>query len=396
MPNMSIQITSRRPFGPPRPRHNGLSWLVNYLQSVASGTRSAEIVGVGYNDSSAVGSDYTLGPAIGMLVGSSGAGSVGGTIGGTAVTVTFATSDTVTAGLLAAAIRANTTVNKFVTASNLSMAITLASVTAGQTVIIGGQTFTAVATASAIREFGHFNIDGTDTQDAAALGLERRRGHHLPGRRSARRVAERDDSEPASHHHHHPRDADGWATVRRHRKPRPVGTNRQLLHRRRVGHRRNLRDERHGGSARQRNGRRQPVDLLGDAPGRGIHHHSLRPDMSANKAAIEVMRGLQKALRKKHTRSVIDAHKSPSKMEGPDALEESDLEALMEEGLSQENEMNGPSMTGSSGVIGDTEADAMDGSEILSSKTAEGDQDGAGTGGHVAMVPNAAQKKMRR
>lgn len=183
MPNMTIQVNTRRAFGPPRPRKAGLAWLANFLQSIEAGKRQGDVVAVGYNDAlPGANSDSVIGPAIGMLVGSGGAGSVGGTIGGTAVTVTFATSDTVTAGLLAAAIRANSTVNKFVTASNISMAITLASVTAGQTVIIGGQTFTAVATASVIRNPGDFNIDGSDTQDAAALALAINRHPSLAGR----------------------------------------------------------------------------------------------------------------------------------------------------------------------------------------------------------------------
>lgn len=122
--------------------------------------------------------------------------------------------------------------------------------------------------------------------------------------------------------------------------------------------------------------------------------------MSANKAAIEAMRGLQAALRKKHTRAVIDAHKSPSKMEDTDALEESDLEALMEGGESQENEMDGSSLVSSSGAIGDTEANAMDGSEILPSRTTPGDQDGAGRGERVVKTltigPRGVKKGLQR
>jgi hypothetical protein len=69
--------------------------------------------------------------ASGTLTLSGGAGAVGGTIGGTLVTATWATSDTISAGLIAAAVNANTTVNKLVTATSSGAVVTLTANLAG-------------------------------------------------------------------------------------------------------------------------------------------------------------------------------------------------------------------------------------------------------------------------
>jgi len=63
--------------------------------------------------------------ATGTLTLSSSSGTVGGTIGGTSVTVSYATSDSNTAGLLATAINANSTVSKWVTAAAAAGVVTL-------------------------------------------------------------------------------------------------------------------------------------------------------------------------------------------------------------------------------------------------------------------------------
>lgn len=182
MPNLTISVNHRRAFGPPRPRHAGLKWLKEFLAAISSGDRQGDCVAVAYSDSIAVGNDATLGPACGALVGSTLSGSVGGTIGGTLVTVTAAGGDTATQTALAAAIRNNTTVNRFITASNQTMQLSLATVLAGTTVQICGQTFTAVGSAGAVTQFGHFDISGTDTQDAASLALAINRHPTLAGR----------------------------------------------------------------------------------------------------------------------------------------------------------------------------------------------------------------------
>lgn len=171
MPSLVVVANYQRPFGPVQTQKEGLRHYLNQLLGVQEGTVDSQSVGIYQNDGVAVDSASFSGPAIGILAGSSLAGAVGGTIGGTLVTATAAGGDIATQTLVAAAIRANTTVNQFVTASNVCARMTLASVVAGTTVNVGNITFTAVATAAAIRNFGEFNIDGSDTADAAALAL---------------------------------------------------------------------------------------------------------------------------------------------------------------------------------------------------------------------------------
>lgn len=145
--------------------------LINTLNGVCSNGIGSQSVYISWNDAVAVGNDATAGVSAGVLALSGGAGVVGATIAGTAATATFAVSDTNTQGLVAAAIRANATVNQFVTATNVLMQLTVASVLAGTTITVCGIPFTAVATLADVRGFGQFNINGTDTQDAQALAL---------------------------------------------------------------------------------------------------------------------------------------------------------------------------------------------------------------------------------
>lgn len=66
--------------------------------------------------------------ATGTLTMASSSGTVGGTIGGTAVTVTWGTSDTLSAAALATAINANATVSKWVSATSALGVVTLTAV----------------------------------------------------------------------------------------------------------------------------------------------------------------------------------------------------------------------------------------------------------------------------
>lgn len=98
---------------------------------------------------------------------SSGSGAVGSVINGTTVTATWASSDTNSAGLIVAAINANTTVNPFVGATKYVGTLTLATVVAGTTINVCGYTFTA--TSSATGKPNEFDISGNDAADATAL-----------------------------------------------------------------------------------------------------------------------------------------------------------------------------------------------------------------------------------
>lgn len=107
------------------------------------------------------------------LIGASGSGTVGISISAVALTAAFATSDTNTAGLVAAVINASTNakIQYLYGATNLKSTVTLASVLAGTTITLAGFIFTAIAgTAAAIpSKDGDFIISGTDTEDGTSL-----------------------------------------------------------------------------------------------------------------------------------------------------------------------------------------------------------------------------------
>lgn len=189
MPNAIFAVNYRRPFAPPLGQALTANntpeiadWVSRFFEGVRSGALEVDFLQAGWADDVAVGSNAYASPAAAMLVGSGLSLAVGATIAGTLVTATAAGGDTNTMTLVAAAIRANTTVNRIVTASQREARMTLASVLAGTTVRVCGQVFTAVANAAAIAQFGDFNIDGTDTQDAAALALAINRHPSLAGR----------------------------------------------------------------------------------------------------------------------------------------------------------------------------------------------------------------------
>jgi hypothetical protein len=106
---------------------------------------------------------------------SSGAGAVGATLNGVAVTATYATSDTNSAALIAAAINASTNalVQGFFIASNLTATLTLTSVAAGDTVEIGGFQFVANSGTRpnyvSGANLGYFDVSGNDAADATSL-----------------------------------------------------------------------------------------------------------------------------------------------------------------------------------------------------------------------------------
>lgn len=113
--------------------------------------------------------------AVGGLAMSGGAGTVGGIINGVTVTATYASSDTNSCGLVAAAINAsaNALVQGFVTANNLTATLTLTSTAAGDTVDVCGYRFIAVSgtpvTIVSGGNLGKFDISGNDAADATAL-----------------------------------------------------------------------------------------------------------------------------------------------------------------------------------------------------------------------------------
>jgi hypothetical protein len=172
MPNMNISINYRRPFGAVQlyQGKSALRSVINALVGIDASHTEADAVKVSYNDTVAPNSNLAYaGQAAALLVGSTLTGAVGGTIGGTAVTVTAAGGDTATQTLLVAAIKANTTVNTFVTATSKLAQLTVASVVAGTTVTIWGQVFTALANGVTPTQFGQFSVGASDTACALAL-----------------------------------------------------------------------------------------------------------------------------------------------------------------------------------------------------------------------------------
>lgn len=172
MPNITISFNQRRQAGLLRSRAQGSDagrWLLRALESAVNGTDQCDGLLWNANDDVSLGSTAHGGPAVGALVMATSSGTVGGSVCGTAITVTWATSDTASSTALAAAIRASTAINRRVTATNLSMRVTLATVTAGQFIDICNVRFTAVN--GTPTDFGQFDMSGTDTADATALCL---------------------------------------------------------------------------------------------------------------------------------------------------------------------------------------------------------------------------------
>lgn len=101
------------------PANDTVQALQSFTQGLQAGAYSASF--------DVINSATNAVKASGTLTISGGSGAVGGTIGGTLVTAAWATSDTVAAGLVAAAINANSTVNKLCYATSLAGVVTVTS-----------------------------------------------------------------------------------------------------------------------------------------------------------------------------------------------------------------------------------------------------------------------------
>ena len=172
MPNLTISITTKRQLGMGRSSAIGseaLRYLAMVTDDLGSGREPSDGVIWSQNDTTALGDQCCLAPACGVIVGSAFTGAVGATIDGTLITATAAGGDTATAALIAAAIRANASVNRKVTATNVGMQFTIASLLAGQYIDICNTRFTGVTTAPT--QFGEFQRGVSDTADALSLSL---------------------------------------------------------------------------------------------------------------------------------------------------------------------------------------------------------------------------------
>lgn len=136
---------------------------INHLMGVVSGSKAAGGWLIQNCNTTAA-----LARSVAGITMATGTGTVGSVINGTSVTATWGTSDTATAAALVTAINANTTVNPLVMASKYAGKFVLTTAIAGDTLVVGGVTFTGVA-GTADYAKNQFSIDTSDT--AAALDL---------------------------------------------------------------------------------------------------------------------------------------------------------------------------------------------------------------------------------
>lgn len=174
MPSQVIHLRTRRPVdygvtpGSSTINRRGSTLLRRFANVVMGAFSEDSLYTVGYSATEAQNAN-------GGLTISGGAGSVGAIINGVTVTGTWVTSDTISAGVAAAAINAsvNALVQGFVSSNNLSATVTCATVVAGNTVTIGGETFTAFsgtpANLSSMSTIGVFDCSGSNSATATAL-----------------------------------------------------------------------------------------------------------------------------------------------------------------------------------------------------------------------------------
>lgn len=150
MAHLLIAIDSNKPFGTAKDSRTLMRRIADYLSAGQfSGVTDAQLM---TNDSTTFGSDkLAYASAAGTVA--SGSGTLTTTINGTAVAVTWATSDINSAGLMAAAINANASVNRLVEATNQTARINMGTPAVGNRVFVCGVEFVCVATPARINEF---------------------------------------------------------------------------------------------------------------------------------------------------------------------------------------------------------------------------------------------------
>lgn len=170
MPNVNISFNVKRPTGLGATARSGSEvgrYLVNALQAAVSGQNQCDGLIYNVTDVEALGAIAYAGPALGAIILGAVVDTAGATVCGTVFSVAVGATAAETMTSLAAAIRASAAVNRRVTATNISMRVTLATVTAGQYIDICGVRFTAVNGTPV--NFGEFDMSGNDTADALSL-----------------------------------------------------------------------------------------------------------------------------------------------------------------------------------------------------------------------------------
>lgn len=144
--------------------------LMRTFLNKALGTMSGVEKGTNFT---LVGSTTDLASGCTAGISASGSGTVGIVISAVTLTATWATSDTVSAALIAAVINASTNakIQYLYGSTHLKSSLTLASVVAGTIINLAGFRFTAVSGTTESGKDGDFVIGGTDTADANSLCL---------------------------------------------------------------------------------------------------------------------------------------------------------------------------------------------------------------------------------
>jgi hypothetical protein len=182
MPSLNLCIAFKKPIqnmsqasGPTL-----LRYLAKFVEGAASGKMPATYAVATVENGEALATGFPA-QAGARLIFASSSGDVGAEIAGTAVLVTWATSDTLSMTALCTAIRANASVNRVVTATDLTMRATVGVVTAGQQFKLGNALFTAVNGAAA--NFGTFDMSsGTAATIAANIAQAINRNPGTQGR----------------------------------------------------------------------------------------------------------------------------------------------------------------------------------------------------------------------
>lgn len=156
-----------------------LTYLAKFVSGAASGKMPATYAVATVENGNALATGYPA-QAAARLIFASSSGDVGAVIAGTTVVVAHS-ADTASMTAFCAAVRANASVNRVVTATDLTMRATVGVVTAGQQFKLGNAIFTAVnGTAT---NFGTFDMSsGTAATIAANIAAAINRNPGTQGR----------------------------------------------------------------------------------------------------------------------------------------------------------------------------------------------------------------------
>lgn len=150
MASLLISVDSKKPFGSAKEARTLMRKIADYLDgNQYSGITNVQL---STNESTALATGSLAYASSGYQI-SGGSGSITATINGTAVAVTWATSDTNTAGLLATAINANTSVNMLVEASNSVAQLNIGTPAVDSKLVVCGVEFVGVTTAILNNQF---------------------------------------------------------------------------------------------------------------------------------------------------------------------------------------------------------------------------------------------------